>query len=150
MEINITKPDAKILQFIADREGCILHPYQDSKGIYTIGLGSTLINGVKVNANTPPITLQQAFAYANDYLLDIRKWMQNNLQWQPNYNQTTSLYSFLYNTGIGSKFNSYVNTKQAIIDGDKPNIIKGMLSVNNKGLLTSRREQEIEMFNSLC
>ena len=148
MKFNIPFINQGGFNFLCAREGFRSTPYLDSAGVPTIGIGTTCLpNGDKVTMNTPLINKLEAIQYANNYLKHLQQWMQNNLKWQPNSNQLIALYSFLYNTGVGSRFAKYVNTKKAIIDGDIPNIIIGMKSIRNNGLLDSRRQLECEMFN---
>ncbi len=45
---------------ILGHEGICLEPYLDSVGVWTIGAGITSSDGVKINQDTPHITLQQA------------------------------------------------------------------------------------------
>jgi len=147
MKINIPFINQEGFIFLLAHEGLRLSPYLDSNRVPTIGLGTTFLpNGDKVTMNTPPITKLQAIQYANHYLKHLQQWMQDNLKWQPNANQLIALYSFLYNTGVGSRFDRYVNTKKAIINGDMPNIIIGMKSIRNDGLLDFRRKLECAMF----
>jgi len=52
-------------------EGCVLHPYQDSVGVWTIGWGDTILaDGSKVTMQTPPITQDQADAL-RDHQLEV-------------------------------------------------------------------------------
>lgn len=137
------------IDMLCQLEGYKSMPYLCPAGKWTIGIGTTILpNGKPVTISTPRITKEIALQYAQSYLTQIYEWIAKNCKWQMTQGNYNALCSFLYNTGIGNKFNSYVNTKQAIISGDKPNIIKGMQSVNNKGLLTNRRNIEIAMFNS--
>jgi len=150
MKIEIPFITQDGFNFLCAKEGFRSAPYLDSVGVPTIGIGTTCLpNGERVTMNTPCITKLEAIQYANNYLKHLQKWMQNNLKWQPNSNQLIALYSFLYNTGVGSRFDKYVNTKKAIINGDIPNIIIGIKSIRNKGLLDSRRKAECEMFNKV-
>ena len=50
-------------------EGCVLHPYQDSVGIWTIGWGcTTLSDGTRVTMTTTPLSQVQADALRDDRL----------------------------------------------------------------------------------
>ena len=45
------------LKFLKNNEGCILHPYRDSVGIATIGIGNTFYeDGSRVKMTDHPIT----------------------------------------------------------------------------------------------
>jgi lysozyme len=57
----ITEPGLAIgSQLIQHFEGQVLHPYQDIRGIWTIGNGNTtLLDGTPVAADTAPITAEQ-------------------------------------------------------------------------------------------
>jgi GH24 family phage-related lysozyme (muramidase) len=146
----INKLDQNGIDFLCQEEGFRSKPYLCPANRWTIGIGTTILpDGIHVNSNTPAVTKEIALQYVNDYLEQIYKWLYNNLTWQPNQNQFNALCSFLYNLGIGNHLNACPHTKQAIINGDIPNIITGIMSVNNNGLLTNRRKQEIAMFNSI-
>ena len=53
---------AAIIAFIKQKEAFRSNPYLDAAGVWTIGYGTTTINGQPVNANTPSITDPQAAA----------------------------------------------------------------------------------------
>ncbi len=128
-------------------EGFRSHPYLDANNVPTIGIGTCILpNGVHVTMNTPPITKTMGIAFVEDYLNKIYAWLNDNCKWHPSQDQWNALCSFLYNLGLGSHLDACPHTKQAIIDGNINGIINGMLSVNNDGLLTSRREREVAMF----
>ena len=134
--------------FICAREGFKSCPFLDSEGVPTVGCGTTIYpDGRRVTMQDECVTEAQALEYMHDYVGIIFYWMNNYLKWKPNHNQLIALTSFLYNTGVGTRFNSYVNTKKAIISGDLAGICEGMKSVNNRGLLDKRRQFEVEMFN---
>lgn len=136
------------IDFICAREGFKSCPYRDSKGIPTIGIGTTIYpDGRRVTMQDRCITKQEALEYMNCYINELFYWMNHYLKWTPNHNQLIALTSFLYNTGVGTRFNSYIHTKAAIINGDLSGICQGMLSVNNNDLLTPRRELEVLLFN---
>ena len=122
-------------------------PYLDALKIPTIGIGTTIYpDGTRVTMNDRPITHDQAIIYMKQYLTSIVNWVNSNCKWNPSQCEFDALCCFLYNTGIGNRFNSYIHTKAAIISGDKPNIIKGMLSIRNGGLLDRRRQIETTLF----
>jgi lysozyme len=137
------------IKFLCEVEGFRSCPYLDTGGTPTIGCGSTTTpTGDYVTMDTPCISRYTAIEWVNNYLQSIYKWLDDNCKWAMTQNEFNALCSFLYNTGIGAKFNSYTNTKKAIIAGDKVEIAKGMMSINNCGLLTGRRIKEIALFNT--
>lgn len=147
MKTNIRCMDKLGLDTLVELEGFRSKPYRDSKFIWTIGCGTTILpDGSRVTFNTPAITKEQAIVYMNTYLNEIYKWLDNNLQWQPNQNQYSAICCFLYNVGIGSTLDKCKNTKRYLIQGNIPLLLMGMMSVNNKGLLINRRSKEISLF----
>jgi lysozyme len=143
--MKIKKMSKKGIDMLCYHEGCKLKVYKDTYGIPTIGFGTTIINNKKVTMKQPDITIEQALEYINDYLEDIYQWLNKNLKWEPNQNEFDALCDFLYNTGIGNKFNSYINTKNAIINGYKELIPVCMKSID-RVLLKNRRTNECSMF----
>lgn len=86
------------LNFIQQAEGCKLEAYQDSAGIWTIGVGHT---GPDVHQGLI-ITSEQAIALLHQ---DVQKAVTaiNRFVTQPlNQNQFDALVSFTYNVGIGA------------------------------------------------
>lgn len=126
-------------------EGFRTHPYLDSKGIWTIGIGTTVLpNNIRVTKETKPITKEQAIEYVTHYMQSVQTFIYNNCKWNYNQNQFNAMCCFLYNTGIYID-KKYPNTYKALCTGI--NIPNAMLSINNKGLLTKRRDIEIALFN---
>lgn len=145
--MNPTRLDQAGMNMLCQLEGYKSHPYLDSNNIWTIGCGTTILpNRLPVMISTKPITKEIALQYVENYLIQIYAWITNNCKWQMTQGQFNCIVSFLYNLGLGTHLNNCSHTKQAIITGDKPNIIIGMKSVNNNGLLSNRREKEIAMF----
>jgi lysozyme len=143
---EISKQGIDLLKIL---EGCKLKPYLCAAGIPTIGIGCTFYqDGRKVTLQDREITMQEAIDLLHYHLKGVYRWLNDNLKWEPHQTQYDALCCFLFNTGTGTKFNSYVKTKKAIIEGDIEGIISGMKSIRNDGLLDKRREQEVELFNS--
>lgn len=135
----------KAWDLLLELEGFKSHPYKDSKGIWTIGIGTTVLpNNIKVTKDTPPITKEQAIEYVTNYMQSVKIFIYKNCKWDYNQNQFDAMCCFLYNTGIYID-KKYPNTYKALCTGI--NITKQMLSINNKGLLINRRIKEIELFN---
>ena len=107
----------KLFQFIKSVEGLRLYAYQDSKGVWTIGYGSTVVNGQKV---VKGMVISENQAYES--LID---WFKKNKMVYPrknlNDNQRVALSSFAYNIGLNGYKKSAVyaylrDTKPSLID----------------------------------
>jgi lysozyme len=90
-------------QFLKQEEGLILHPYRDSAGIPTIGLGVTWYpGGEKVTMNDPPLPDENAawdlFDKVNEtFLMTVYSTTRDDI----NQNQFNALLSLCYNIGTG-------------------------------------------------
>jgi lysozyme len=98
----ITQLDQAGFDFLAQHEGCVLHPYQDIAGVWTIGYGSTFYaDGTPVKMGDPDITQEQAqqllSATSPQYANAVHYWTVPIL----NQNQFNALFSFVYNIGTG-------------------------------------------------
>jgi len=86
---------------VAHCEGCRLAPYQDVRGVWTVGYGATYTPlGVPITADTPPLTQSQAETWLQvivaRFLRDVRSAVTASL----NDHQAAALTSFAYNEGI--------------------------------------------------
>ena len=139
-----------LLEFIKANEGFRSEAYQDSVGVWTIGYGTTRVNGRKV-APGDKMSHEEALAYLKQEIEDFKrnvlnKKAQYGYDW--NDNQVDALTSFSYNLGKGSIDQV---TKNGTRD-DKE--IAGKILLYNKaggrklpGLVT-RRKKEADHFNS--
>ena len=86
----------KLFQFLKSVEGLRLYAYQDVGGVWTIGFGSTVVNGQKV---VKGMVISENQAYQS--LID---WFKKNKMVYPrknlNDNQMVALSSFAYNMGL--------------------------------------------------
>lgn len=89
------------IQFLINEEGCVLHPYLDSIGVPTIGMGCTFYeDGRKVTMADPPITKERAIELA--YNLLAKNFMPDifsALKVPQNSNQLTADTSIAWNIG---------------------------------------------------
>ena len=85
------------LQFIKDAEGCKLAAYQDSVGVWTIGVGST--KGVHKGMT---ITQEQADALLESDLADVYPCIEAHVHVPLSQGQFDSLVSFIFNLGCGA------------------------------------------------
>ncbi len=128
------------------------HVYQDSTGIWTIGYGTTYINGIAVTANTKSITLQQAEQYRDNTLNSLANRLNTLITSQLNDNQYASCLSLSYNIGIG---NFQYSTLLVMINNNPndSNIEDEWLKWDHAGGivvqgLLNRRQQEVNMYFS--
>lgn len=101
--MEIKTLDKNGLRLISQFEGCILHPYLDSVGVWTIGIGMTYYpsTGKKVSILDPAITQQQAdsmfLQMLKPYCLAVYSTTRDDI----NQNQFNALVSLTYNIGTG-------------------------------------------------
>lgn len=92
------------IDLICSFEGLRLNAYNDGVGVWTIGYGTTVINGVKVKKGDT-CTLEQAKSYMAS---DLKKFEAavNKVTVPLNQNQFDALVSLSYNIGTGAFANS--------------------------------------------
>lgn len=97
----------KSTDFLGEQEGLRLHSYQDIRGIWTIGWGSTMYTtGVAVGPGET-ITLEMANALRDWEITNKSKVITNLLNGNKiNDNQMVALISFTYQEGVGNLANS--------------------------------------------
>ncbi|HXT81398.1 MAG TPA: lysozyme [Acetobacteraceae bacterium] len=83
-------------------EGCVLTPYQDQGGTWTIGIGTTHIDGQPVTGETPPIATEQAEAYMQAELQPTAAEVDREAPPDATDAQRAACYSFAYNEGVGA------------------------------------------------
>lgn len=84
-------------------ESCILHPYQDPGGVWTIGWGTTyLLNGDRVTSNTPPISQEEADSFLYQKLQQAVGVVDDAVDRILSVPQTAALCEFVYNVGEGN------------------------------------------------
>lgn len=140
------------VNLIKEFEGFRTKPYYDSKGVPTIGFGSTVYpNGKKVTMTDSPVTVQMAnqmllYHLNNEVLPYIKKYITVPI----NQNQLDALASLVYNIGAGNFATSTVvkriNSKASELD-----IQKAWKMWNKSGGkilqgLINRREKEFKLF----
>src|SRR6195952_311494 len=97
------KPDQVFFDFIVKHEGCKLTAYQDSAGIWTIGIGTIMYeNGTHVKQGDV-ITRDRADELLLEEVLKKAHGIDAALaSVNLNQNQYDALLSFTYNEGIGA------------------------------------------------
>jgi len=91
-------------QVICHFEGQRLAPYQDTRGIWTIGNGNTsLLDGTPVTETTPPLTLDECVALREQTLRQkVGPAMDLVVHWQLADHQWGALLSLVWNIGNGA------------------------------------------------
>jgi GH24 family phage-related lysozyme (muramidase) len=105
-----TQVTPRLLSFIKEEESLRLNAYQDSAGVWTVGYGTTLING---NPVTPNLVITES--QADDYLItaiknDAMDSVRKNTKALLTQSMFDSLCSFVYNVGRGNYFKSSLRT----------------------------------------
>lgn len=89
------------IEFIAHEEGCILHPYRDKVGIWTIGIGCTYYaSGIRVGPTDSPLTLEEAHALFRTVAKLYEDTVWSVTRDDINQNMFDALVSLCYNIGI--------------------------------------------------
>lgn len=92
---------AKAKALIIKWEGCKLEAYQDSVGVWTIGYGSTYINGRPVNRQDV-CAKADAESFLDESIKDISHIIKRMLKVSVSSNEFNALVSFAYNVGVGN------------------------------------------------
>lgn len=141
------------LEFLISLEGLKLKPYLDSKGIPTIGIGSTFYeNGERVKMTDRALTKEEALHLFELTKAKYEKPANTVIKVPLNQNQFNALFAFTYNVGpagaSGSDLFKYINE-----GASKEQIIKGFMNwkgkTKNKAgrpILESRRQKEIDLY----
>lgn len=147
------KLGAKGAKFITTFEALRLESYQDTKGVWTIGFGTTRLNGFPVQ---PGMTINEPVAWALFYgsAQEYIDWIEKLVRIPLNQNQVDALCSFTYNLGktaFGqSSLLTALNAKM-VINQDlftRWNKIRVNGQLTPLDGLTRRREAEYALFIS--
>ena len=144
-------PSAKCIELIKRFEGLRLQSYQDSVGIWTIGYGTTRINGQPLTSGVN-ITIAQAEAYLlADLNADASASVKRNTRALITQSMFDALSCFVYNVGSGNFAKStllkdlntskYLDAASGFLQWDKAG------GVTLAGL-TKRRSAEKDLFLS--
>jgi len=90
-----------VLSLLREFEGCVLHPYQDTGGVWTIGYGNTRINGEPVTCLTPCLTQAQADALLFASLPQREAAVDRLVSVPLSDGERAALVSFVWNEGVG-------------------------------------------------
>lgn len=89
--------------FIAEREGFVAEPYQDSGGVWTYGYGATTTqDGERVGSDTPPISQEDAYARLQAAVVAVLTRVRPMVYVPVTDHAIAALTSFAYNVGTGA------------------------------------------------
>lgn len=90
--------------FASQFEGCVLHPYQDSGGVWTIGWGATYNpdTGQRITSLTQPISQETADEWFSAEMEGALAAVTRLVKVKLNQNQMAALADFAYNIGAGA------------------------------------------------
>lgn len=134
------------IKFLMSNEGVILHPYLDTKGIPTIGVGNTFYeDGSKVKMTDPPITKERAMELFKYILKNYELAVYSNTRDDINQNQFDSLVSLCYNIGVNGFKNSTL-VKKINNNSDDVVVKAAFLMWKNPPEIMGRRNREVALY----
>lgn len=95
------KTSANGINLICGFEGLELKAYDDGVGVWTIGYGTTIVNGVKVKKGDT-CTVEQAKSYMAQDLKKFESAVDTSVKVTITQNQFDALVSLAYNIGTGA------------------------------------------------
>src|SRR6478752_6072176 len=99
--MEIKSLDTIGLDFLVKEEGVVLHPYLDSVGIPTIGVGCTYYeDGTRVKMTDPPITRERAINLFKNVLKNYETTVWSVTRDDISQNQFNALVSICFNIGV--------------------------------------------------
>lgn len=147
------KIDKKGLDFLVSLEGLKLKPYLDSRGVPTIGIGSTFYeSGERVKMTDEPISKEEAFHLFELTKDKYEKPINDKIKVILTQNQFNALFAFAYNVGPTGAANSdlfkYINanSERALIEKGFMNWKGKRLNKRGEPELLTRRQAEIKKY----
>lgn len=134
------------IKFLMSNEGVILHPYLDTKGIPTIGVGNTFYeDGSKVKMTDPAITKERAMELFKYILKNYELAVYSNTRDDINQNQFDALVSLCYNIGVNGFKNSTL-VKKINNNSDDVVVKAAFLMWKNPPEIMGRRNREVALY----
>ena len=142
------KLDEKGFNLLVELEGLILHPYQDKKGIWTIGVGNTYYeDGTPVKQHDTAITKERAYGLFEHVAIGFESSINKVIPSDLNQNQYNSLFCFAWNVGKTGFLNSTLLRKIKVNPNDIGGITQAFLMWKGKdNSLYTRRKKEIQNY----
>ena len=138
--------------FIIKEEGMVLHPYLDSAGIPTIGVGCTYYeDGTKVTMTDEPITEERALQLFHDVVKPFEQTVTRVIRVPMTQHQFNALVSLCFNIGVNA-FSRSTLVKKINAHASLPEIETWFLVWNKVGgepILLGRRKREFELYTTV-
>lgn len=140
------------LSLLKQFEGCILVPYKDSAGLYTIGYGHLIADGRTLPDSAKyKLTQKQADMLLQYDVIQRERAVERLCTVPLNQNEFDALVSFVFNLGAGCFQRSTI--RQKLNRGDRAGAAKVLLRYNRAGGkvikgLVNRRMAEFKLFMS--
>lgn len=140
------------IDLIKQFEGFRANAYQDTVGVWTIGYGTTRINGQPVTAGTT-ITQDQALQLVQQEVNKLTRQIDTIVAVPINDNQLNALVDFAYNLGFNAlKTSTLIRKLNAGDYNGAADQFPRWVYAGGKVLpgLVKRREAEKQLFNTPC
>ena len=140
------------LSLLKQFEGCILVPYKDSAGLWTIGYGHLIADGRTLPDSAKyKLTQKQADMLLQYDVIPRERAVERLCTVPLNQNEFDALVSFVFNLGAGCFQRSTI--RQKLNRGDRAGAAKVLLRYNRAGGkvikgLVNRRMAEFKLFMS--
>lgn len=152
----ITKLDQAGIKFLIKQEGVVLHPYRDSNGTPTIGVGFTWYpdTGKHVTMQDKIITMQNCMDMLSKIIIPFEKDVVAYTKGLLNQNQFNAVLSFTYEMGTNA-LNTSTLLKKILVNPNDQEIkleflkwdhehVDGVLKENPD--IKARRQREINLY----
>lgn len=147
--MEIKSMDSTGIDFLVNEEGLILHPYKDSVGIPTIGVGCTYYeNGQRVTMADPQITRDRAISLFRNVLLNYERSVWSITRDDITQNQFNALTSLCFNIGTAA-FKGSTVLRLVNVNPKDPAISQAFEMWKNAGgkpVLLARRKREAKLY----
>ena len=149
--MEIQSLDNKGIEFLINEEGIVLHPYLDSVGVPTIGVGCTYYeNGTRVKMTDPPISRERAVSLFKNVLKNYETTVWSVTRDDITQNQFNALVSICFNIGVQG-FKGSTLLKRVNASPNDPSITDAFKMWRNAGgkpILLGRRIREAKLYFS--
>jgi len=146
--MEIKSMDQAGINFLVGEEGIVLHPYLDSVGIPTIGVGCTYYeDGNRVTMRDSSISKDRAISLFKNVLKNYEQTVWSLTRDDINQNQFNALVSICYNIGVNGFKNS---TLLRLVNKNPkdPAIVDAFRMWRKPAVLLPRRNREAKLYFS--